>query len=289
MYPFSMQYIKHFTFLGFLLPPHSRRQPPASPAAKANASRPKAPPSLPGAAPLPPLSPRQPPPLFSSPLPLNAGQQQPLPPHANTSSALFQQPPCPTCALLCSLVMGERRQDLKPAELIPSAFPRARAGTSHGAALSPAPDRAAAAGPHVGRPFRRLSGRGGLLPLGRSRPCAPSSPAPAPLPRHGCPARLSTAPTSPPVQSRAGGLLTARANAPSSASHFEPLPSPASNSLASLAQTPARLEPPYRPLPCSLSPSLDPSLPRPSRPDSSLLRPSRLDPSTFWSDRRLHG
>jgi hypothetical protein len=88
---------------------------------------------------------------------------------------------------------------------------------------------------------------------------------------------------------RAGGLLTARANAPSIASHFEPLLSPASNSLASSEHTPARLEPPRRPLPCSLSPSLDPSLPRPSRPDSPLLRPSWLDPSTLWPNRRLHG
>jgi hypothetical protein len=76
---------------------------------------------------------------------------------------------------------------------------------------------------------------------------------------------------------------------PSSASHFEPLLSPTSNSLVGPAQTPAWLEPPCCPLPCSLSPSLDPSLPRPSRPDSTLLRPSWLDPSSLWPDRRLHG
>jgi hypothetical protein len=55
-----------------------------------------------------------------------------------------------------------------------------------------------------------------------------------------------------------------------------------------LAQAPAQLYSPCHPS-SSLSPLLDLLLSLPSWPDSPLLRPSRLDLSSLWSDRRLHG
>jgi hypothetical protein len=59
--------------------------------------------------------------------------------------------------------------------------------------------------------------------------------------------------------------------------------------LSGPAQAPTRLEPPCRPSPPPSSHSLDSSLSWLSRSDQPLSRPSRLDPSSLWLDRRLHG
>jgi hypothetical protein len=102
----------------------------------------------------------------------------------------------------------------------------------------PHPGLVVATGPHVGRPLRCLSGCGGLLPLGRSRPCAPSPVPPtsspawipcAPLPCVGIFARAAHC-------HRASHLLIARVDAPAAppTSSFSrrrcrqhPLPGPA--------------------------------------------------------------
>jgi hypothetical protein len=178
-----------------------------------------------------------------------------------------------------------------------SALPESAPPPHPGLVVATGPHVGRATGPHVGRPLRCLSGCGGLLPLGRSRPCAPSSPVPttssptwipcAPLPCVGIFARAAPC-------HRASHLLIARGDAPTTppTSGFSrrrcrqhPLPGP--------ALAPAWLDTPRRPPPSS--PSLDPSLPRPSRPDprccdlsGSIRRPfgwmvsSRLDPSLPW-------
>jgi hypothetical protein len=94
------------------------------------------------------------------------------------------------------------------------------AATSRAGHHDPEPchwSRSAAAGAHVGRPLRRLSGRGGLLPLGRSRPFVPSSPASAtsslawlpcaPLPCAGISTRASP-------RHHTGHLVTTRTDTP---------------------------------------------------------------------------
>jgi hypothetical protein len=185
------------------------------------------------------------------------------------------------------------------APLLAASHPHPRSALPE-SAPPPRPGLVVATCPHVGRPLRCLSGCGGLLPLGRSRPCTPSSPVPAtsspawipcaPLPCVGIFVRAAPCHC-------ASHLLIARADAPavpptsSFSRHWccqHPLPGP--------AQAPARLDPPRRPPPSS--PSLDLSLPRPSRTDprccdlsGSIRRPfgwitsSRLDPSLSWPSR----
>jgi hypothetical protein len=81
---------------------------------------------------------------------------------------------------------------------------------------------------------------------------------------------------------RAGHLLTARADT-QRRKLIELISSPSSKPPARTDAGPC----PAGPAPPSTlsSPSLVPSLSRPSRPDSLLLRPSRLDLSSLWPDR----
>jgi hypothetical protein len=169
-----------------------------------------------------------------------------------------------------------------PAMGLAASLPNPRSGLPE-SAPPPRTGLVVAAGPHVGRLLRCLSGCEGLLPLGRSRTCAP-------LPCAGISACAAPC-------HRASHLLIARAIAPAAppTSSFSchrcrqhPLPGP--------AQAPARLDPP--PCPPPSSPSLDPSLPRPSRPDprscvllGSIRRPfgwiasPHPDPSLSWPSR----
>ena len=114
--------------------------------------------------------------------------------------------------------------------------------------------RTAVADPHVGRPLHRHSSQGGLLSLGRSRPCTPSSPAPAtsspawlpcaPLPCTDISARAAAC-------HRASHLLTARADT-QQRQPFEHFPSLVSTPLVRSAVAPSWLDPPHRPPPLLL-------------------------------------
>lgn len=161
-----------------------------------------------------------------------------------TPSTLLTFRPCPSRPLHCS--------SLPPEALQRHLDPRHRRDLERCHR-----SRSTVAGPYAGHPRRRLSGRGGLLPLGHAHPYAPSSPAPA----TSSPARLPCAPlpcagisACADACHHAGHLLIARADT-QQRQPFELFPSLVSTPLVRYACSPY----PTRPAP-SPSPLLLPLL-----------------------------